>query len=459
MNTSAWSTLLQWSRLGVNAALFLVVARYLSLAEIGAFATAFAPVRLLQVVHKSGVVDAYIVSDKGNIAKNAFFALSALLGLIFAVTLALTSLILPDPVAPLMAALCFVPLLYGLSAIPEAALRSTLRIKALALRTLFAQALAAGLALWALNSGWGAASLVVFALTNAIVTSVISVALAGVRPTALPTRAAIKAALPDIARISARDLTGNATQPLAQLAVGAVLGLPAAGAFQIAARVLGLLDALAISPIRYIALPRFTALVGTPALPRAVLQSLRLTSLVAGFVYLGALAAATDLLTIAVGPDHAAITAPLLPAFCLLGLTGALAMSLNQSLTAIGMARLPLNRALATLVLTAVLTSLALTHSTAATAAALPMAAALVLVVYAHVALPHLGIGRRAALAAIAPALLAGSAMAIALATADASLQGLTPLLRLTVKVALGAGFYAALLLVFTHLPRRPVTP
>ena len=45
MSVPAWSTLLQWSRLGVNAALFLIVARFLTLAEIGAFATAFAPVR------------------------------------------------------------------------------------------------------------------------------------------------------------------------------------------------------------------------------------------------------------------------------------------------------------------------------------------------------------------------------------------------------------------------------
>lgn len=458
MSQTAWSTLLQWSRLGVNAALFLFVARFLTLAEIGAFATAFAPIRLLQVVHKSGLGDAYIVSNNSIQARNAFFALSALLGLIFSGTLVLAALMLPGPVGPLLAALSPIPLLNGLSAIPEATLRRELRLKALALRTLFAQVFAATLALLALKAGWGAACLVVFALTNCLANAVISIALARIRPTALPARAAIRAALPDTLRISTRDLAGNATLPLLQMAVGVMLGLPAAGAFQIAARMLGLLDALAISPIRYIALPRFSALVGAPALSRAVQQSLHLTSQIAALVYLGALATGPDLLTLAVGPDHAAMTAPLLPAFCLLGLTGALAMPLNQSLTAIGLSRLTLYRALATLALTALLAAPALGQSAQATAAALPLAAGLVLLAYARIALPRLGLESRAAFITVAPALLAGALMAYALSIADASLHGLAPPVRLILKAGLGAGFYVSLLLVL-RLPFRVAIP
>jgi len=458
MTQAAWSVLLQWSRLGVNAALFLIVARYLTLAEIGAFATAFAPIRLLQVVHKSGIADAYLVSDKGESQRSAFFTLSVSLGLSFTAILGLSALILPDPIAHLMAALCPVPLIIGLSAIPEATLRADLRIKALALRTLIAQLFAAALALLALNAGWGAASLVVFALINALVTAIISIALARVFPTSLPTRPALRAALPDITHISARDLAGGATLPLMQLAVGAVLGLPAAGAFQIAARILSLLDALAISPIRYITLPHFAALVETPSLSVAVLRSLRLTSLIASFVYFGAMVVSADLLTISVGPAHTQITAPLLPAFCLLGLVGALAMSLNQSLTAIGHTRLTLYRALANLMLTALLAIPALMLSTTAAAAILPLAATLVLTIYARVALPILGINRRAALMAIAPALLAGALMAISLTTAEVSLRNLPPMLRLVFKIGLGAGFYSALILALNSLPRRPVS-
>jgi len=459
MNHSAWSALLQWSRLGVNAGLFLIVARHLTLTEIGAFATAFAPIRLSQVVHKSGIIDAYIISDKAKLTQNAFFTLSAILGLTFTATFALFSLILPDPISPLMAPLSLIPLLHGVSAIHEATLRGTLRIKALALRTLFCQSLSAGLALMALMAGWGAFSLVVFALINALTSSLISVAMVRIHRIALPQRAAIRAALPDILRISTRDLAGSATQPLLQLAVGAMLGLPAAGAFQIAARVLGLLDALAISPIRYIALPRFTALADSSSLPSAVLLSLRQTSLIAALVYLGALATSPEILSIAVGPAHAASAAPLLPAFCLLGLTGALAMPLNQALTAISQSRLPLYRSLATLSLTAVLAAPALTHSTLATAAALPLAAALVLVAYARIALPYLQLETRTSLLTITPALLAGMLMTIALCAAETTLQSLSPLLRLTLKAGLGTGIYVLSLMVLNCLPRYPVTP
>jgi len=458
MSQTAWSTLLQWSRLGVNAALFLIAARHLTLPEIGAFATAFAPIRLLQVVHKSGLADAYIVSDKVKPTRNAFFALSLFLGLIFTLFLLLTAQMLPASIAVLMVALSPIPLLCGLSAIPEATLRAALRLKALALRTLFAQILSAVLALLALKAGWGAFALVVFALTNAFAILAISIALAPIRPSALPTRKALRAALPDILRISARDLVGNATQPLLQLAVSAFLGLPAAGAFQIAARTLGLLDALAISPIRYIALPRFAALSGHPAFACAVLQSLCRTSLIASLIYLGALATAPDLLTLAVGSAHAASTAPLLPAFCLLGLVNALAMPLNQSLTAIGLARLPLRRSLATLALTALLAVPALTQSTLATAGILPLAAGLVLIPYAGFAAKLLGLEPLSTLTTIAPPLLAGILMAIGLNLVDPSLQDLTPLLRLTIKVALGTGFYAALLFAL-RLPDRMVTP
>ena len=66
MTHGAWSFVLSWSRVGINAALFLAATRVLTLAEIGMFATAFAPIRLLQAVQKAGVSDAVVLfGDKG----------------------------------------------------------------------------------------------------------------------------------------------------------------------------------------------------------------------------------------------------------------------------------------------------------------------------------------------------------------------------------------------------------
>ena len=40
-----WSAVLQFSRFGGNAVIFLAMARFLSLEEIGAFGLAYAPIR------------------------------------------------------------------------------------------------------------------------------------------------------------------------------------------------------------------------------------------------------------------------------------------------------------------------------------------------------------------------------------------------------------------------------
>jgi len=61
MSPRFWSFALQWSRVGINAGLFLIAARFLTLAEIGAFATVFAPIRLTQGLHKAGIGESVII--------------------------------------------------------------------------------------------------------------------------------------------------------------------------------------------------------------------------------------------------------------------------------------------------------------------------------------------------------------------------------------------------------------
>ncbi|WP_171052678.1 oligosaccharide flippase family protein [Ruegeria sediminis] len=378
MSTTFWSAVLQWSRLGVNAGLFLVAARYLSLAEIGAFATAFAPVRLVQGTLRAGLGDIAILRAE---PQDALIALSAAVGLIAGLALAVTGLMLPPSVGTMMAVLSPIPLIQGLAQPSEAHLRRTLRLRALALRTLAAQTAAAAVALLALAQGAGPWSLAVFALANTALTAALSLWLAPIRLGTCPKRGEIRALLPDALRLSLRDLAGNATLPLLQLAVGACLGLPAAGAFQIASRVLGLIDALAIAPLRYVALPRFTGL-QPRALRGALARNLRQSAGIACIVYPAVAVAAPDLLVVAVGSEHAEAAAPLMPAFCLAGLLAALAMPLNQALSASGHIRLTLNRNLATLVLTLTLALPGLSHSLTATVWALPGASSLVLIWY-----------------------------------------------------------------------------
>ena len=448
-----WATVLQWSRLGTNALVFLLMARFLSLAEIGAFATAIAPVRLLQVLHRTGIADSVIIAHRrGPDALNALFVWSVILGV--AVTCLLVGAApLIDvmtggdlSVGAMILVLSALPLLSGLAAVPEGLLRQRLAIKALALRTLASQIIAAAVCFAAAALGAGAWTLVLFALTNGTLAMALAVGMAGWRPTAWPRRQALRAAAPDVALIAGRDLVNGAVQPLLQLAVGLCLGLSAAGAFQIAQRFISLLDSMALSPIRYLALPKFARL-SSAALPGAVVSGLRLAALVTAYIYLGAFAAAPQILTLFVGADHAEASAALLRLFCLIGLLGALAVILTQALTATGATRLVFLRSAALFVLTALIAAPALTMSAEATATAAVAAALIVLIALYHIAPPVLHLSRGDALGAIGPALIAGTIMSAAVITATATF--LTPLsaaLLLPAQIAFGTAVYTALL-------------
>ncbi|KUJ73193.1 hypothetical protein AVO45_15750 [Ruegeria marisrubri] len=382
MSPTFWSTVLQFSRLAVNASLLLVASRFLTLAEIGTFATAFAPVRLTQGVLRAGLGDAAILHGE---RRNALIALSLTLGLTVSLILAGAALLLPPPVGPTLAALAPIPLIQSIAQPSESYLRRQMRLRALAMRTMVAQSTSAALALLVLAQGGGTFSLVTFALANTALTGALSIWLSPIGPSTRPHWREIRAILPDTLRLSLRDLAGNATLPLLQLAIGACLGLAAAGAFQIAARFLSLIDALAIAPIRYVALPRFAGL-PRPALREELTRSMSVTARVACLVYPLALLAAPKILAIAVGPAHAASVAPLMPAFCLTGLLTALAMPVTQALSAAGAIRLTLTRSLATLGMTLILALPGLQTTLNTAIWALPTASLLVLLWYIRAA-------------------------------------------------------------------------
>ncbi|WP_425045978.1 oligosaccharide flippase family protein [Primorskyibacter sp. S87] len=454
MNTAFWSTILQWSRLGFSAALFLIATRFLTLAEIGAFATAFAPLRIAQALLRSGIGDLAILSN-GPEAQRRVFTLSIMIGVLGAVGLAALGTCLAEPVGQYLYALAPFVLVQSIGQPAEAVLRRQLRIRALAIRTTVAQGLSATLALFSLLQGAGAWSLICFVALNVSLTAGISLVLAGQRPYISSDRAAIRDLLPVFFRLSLRDLAGSATLPLLQLAIGSQFGLPAAGSFQIASRILGLLDALAISPIRFIALPRFTV-ISPGQRPAALLRSLRSTSAIACLIYPGAILAAPELLALAVGSDHAKTVAPLMAGFCLTGLINALAMPLTQALTAQGVVGLTLTRTVSVLLLTLTLAVPGFFLSVTAISAALAFGAFCGTLPFARTALRVLLIHPDRVLASLAPACLSGCVMAAALTFLDGSITNWPALASLTAKMVIGLLAYSSVLLLFS--PARTAT-
>lgn len=372
-----WAILLQWSRLGISAAIFLLAARLLPLTDIGIFATAFALPKLLQVIHKSGITELRITSDAPD---RPIFSLSLLLGLTASLLCLATLPALPPEARPHAAALAILPLLNALSAVSEGHLRRALRIRTLALRTLTAQSVAALVTLIALTQDYGPWSLTLFALTNTALTTAISLTLA---PPTLRQTAKIRPLILDLTRLTLRPLAGSATFPLVQLLIALTLGLPAAGAFQIATRLVELIDTLALAPLRYLALPRFKSLAHTQGFAAKLRQSLLQITLLTALIYPLAWLIAPYLFPL-LGPDKSRAALPLLPPLLVTGALSALLMPLTQALTALGRTAPPLHRTVLTLVLTLALLTPVLHHPLAFWT--LPLASALAALLFLRTA-------------------------------------------------------------------------
>jgi O-antigen/teichoic acid export membrane protein len=436
MNTHLWSFILSWSRVGINAALFLAATRVLSLAEIGLFATAFAPIRLTQGLHKAGIPDAVIVLRRPK-------HLDALLILSTSLGAALTTLfaILGALLSPILLTLSVIPAINGLGAVSEGILRQKLHLKGLALRTLATQSIAAAAALWMLATGWGVTALIAFALINAGLTCALSITLARWRPKTIPKWRYQTLMWPKTSQIVGRVLLATSQIPLAQLAIGLTLGPTAAGAFQIATRMLELIEALTLSPLRFIALPQLSH---TKTLRTDLHTHLRHTTTLAAWVWGGTIAAAPEILTLAVGSAPAPAATPVLRALAVLGLLSAILMPLTQALTAHGHTKLVLKRAALSLALSTTLIAPALAISTTAAATALSLAATLTALWFTKQALTTLNLTASDLAPAILP-LLAGTTMCAMLTLTS---------LPLSAQIALGTAFYAAII-GLSRLPQR----
>ncbi len=433
MKLVGWSVVLQWSRVGITAALFLIAARILSLAELGLFATAFAPVRLTQSLHRAGIGEAVIVYGHRAGRCEALFLIATASGLAIALVLATLGILLGSPLLTLLAV---IPIVSGFGAVSEGQLRRELRIKALAVRTLLCQSVAAGIALWMLLADFGVWALAAFAVVNAGLSSGMSIWLSGWRPRLRPQLRRVLLMVPKVAQISLRDLLNSGLLPVAQLLVAAGMGLTAAGAFQIAVRLLGLIDALTLAPLRFTALPSLRR-ARDGAFADVIRTHLRFSATVAAWVWGGTLAVTMDLVSFAVGADHATASSAPLVGLAGLGLVSALTMPVTQALMARGHTGLVLKRASFTFGLGFLATLGLLWTDPVLVSAGLSLSALAITVWFFGTALPRLGLGWSDLQVAARP-LAAGVVMVLALR--------LLPSVPLWSAVILGTALYAALL-------------
>ncbi|QFS84993.1 oligosaccharide flippase family protein [Roseivivax sp. THAF197b] len=326
MTGAGWAVLLQWSRLGLSALVFLAAARVLSLDDLGRFAVCLAPIRLLQNALRIGFSEAVILVAERRADIRALTGLCLILGGAVSACFLTVGLVVD---LPLMALLSALPLLGAFGAVPEGQLRKRMDLRSLALRTVAAQALAAISAALALWLGAGVYALAVFALTATAATSALALVAMPLR-CSWPARKQLANLWRRPAEIGARDMLSSGLFPLAQMLVAGFFGLAAAGAFQIAVRLVQLTEAMTLAPLRLAALPALRRA------PQLLSETTQHTARIAMWAWPGLFIAAPDIALVAVGATHAEMVTPLLRALAPFGLFAALSMPWLQAMAASG---------------------------------------------------------------------------------------------------------------------------
>lgn len=401
MTQHFWSFTLQWSRFGLNALVFLLAAKFLSLEEIGAFAIAFAPIKLTQGIHKAGVIEAVVIKAASPTRLNTLFGFSLISGITIG-----GAFFLCAPFFGLhweLTSLGFIPILLGVSSVSEGLLKKHLRIRALALRTATAQGIAACVTLLLLFNGAGAGALVTFAILNTGFSACISVALAQWCPNAVPTPRHLILSSRVILHIAGRDIINSGILPVTQIAIGLRFGLIEAGAFQIATRLLSMFDALTLSPLRFLALPKLKGISNPQVFKQEIENSFRHSLTLACWVWFGVVSATTEALELVIGSGPAIATTPILQILIPLGLSAAVTMPFAQALIARGQTRFVFNRAILVFILSVCFAMPMFLHSTFAVTAALSVANLCVLAWFLFHAFGRLELPKRVLFVALQP--------------------------------------------------------
>lgn len=455
VRNAIWSTVVQVSRLGGAAIVFLVLSRWLPLRELGAYATAFALVQIAQAVLRAGIPEAVIQKQNTDhdYLSTAFWlsaAASILLSLLLvAIAPLLSTIVNDDLTGTYLIGLSASVLFVGLGSLSEGLLRRDLKYKALAGRTAATTVISGALSLLAAALGAGGWSLVIFSVTNALMGCVLAFAVAKFLPKLAISRRHAVSILPMAGGVVGRNLATATILPVGQLCVATFLGAGAAGAYMIANRLLTLASSLTLEPARDVALPLFSRVKNDPVKREAgLIEALRILSVISAPVYMGLAATAPVITTIILGSAKSDVVAPILMGMCLHGLPFIISLLSIQALTSVGRPGEAMKFTLVQAGSNLAVSLVAAQISAAAVGIGYGLRAWLVTPVVLLQLRAHLDMKLRAVLDAGARPYLVSTAMAISVWWLAKLNPTLSPIVTLSLQTAVGAILYAAGLLV-----------
>ena len=258
-----WSGLLQWSRYGINALVFVLLTRWLTLAEIGLVAAAQAIFVFVQTL-QSAVIPDLMVQGREDPDHHRSTLLLASVGAGAMVSLTVIGAVVVVPgigldttVGRYLVALSPLPVIGGVGNVYEGLLRRRLEMRSLAVRTLCATMIAGATAILLAASGFGGWSMVWLSLVSGVSSAVLAAIASRWAPALCWDRAYLRTIRPQALALLMGHLLSAAIIPLLSIIVSVRPGATAAGMMQVAFRVLSLIDAVVVGPLRYLTVPLF----------------------------------------------------------------------------------------------------------------------------------------------------------------------------------------------------------
>ncbi|SEH27962.1 oligosaccharide flippase family protein [Rhizobium sp. NFR12] len=270
---------------------FLIAAALLGPHEFGVAALSTAPAVIMASTLQSGsqiIIQRRLLEDE---FINSVFGLFLLLGLCGSALLLIASALLGhwetfSGLSAMVAVTSIAPLVAAFAVVPEGLLARDFAYKVLAVRK-SAGLLVGGIVCCSLAfSGFGAWSIVAQVVIAPVIAAIISIAVAGWKPTALPALNAMRSAMRFSFSIIGMSAVTQINIRSADLVVGLVATPTATGVFRLSRTVLDLATSLFLNPINNVLLPIFSRMAGDrKRMTSTMWRSCGVTSLIASIPF------------------------------------------------------------------------------------------------------------------------------------------------------------------------------
>lgn len=343
LSATLWSAIEQIGAKGLSTIFMLVFARYLSAEDFGIFAAATLAMGFASTFAKFGL-DTVVVQrpELDNRALSTAFWMAFLAAVVMASVLAalaqpLAALFGSPEIAPLVPILALGMVIAAASAMVTALLRRELNMKALARRTLLANAISGVIATPFILNGFGAWGLVIQAVGGAVLTLILTLLLIG-----WPVRWAFDARVAREmlrfgAPVTGADLLTNYNRESPKIFVGFFLGVEALGIFAMAMRVMNLLLQVVGVTLTKVTLPVMSQVnrASPERMGEIYLRLVRLAGAIILPVFLLVIVVGDPLVASLLGPTWAEIV-PIMSFLCAAGLLANLNYINGSTLVALG---------------------------------------------------------------------------------------------------------------------------